>query len=216
MALNLFPTTTRISWTVEKSPNLATRMQRAVSGREARIADWLLPLYTFNLKWEVLKDRWDVRMGVGKGPAYSPAGVTPYDELRQIWNFWLQQLGPEIPFYYYDPSDNTTRATAATPAVYNFAIGDGVTTQFQAASPILAPVVPIVVNSFTPVLSGGISVNADTGVVTWGTAPGVGVSVGLDMTYYYRVRFNADGLEASNFAYQFWELKQMKLVSVVY
>ncbi len=214
MALNTFPTTNTIAWSVTKSPNLATRIQRSVSGRELRVADYVLPIYTFTLTYEVLRDRWDIRNGANRGPAYPTPIATPLDELRAIWNFYLQQSGPLTPFKYHDPSDNTTRAVAASPQVSNFAVGDGTTTVFQMASPLLAPVIPTVVASITP--AGLTSIDLDTGLITFVTAPGVGVSVGADMQYDYKVRFATDGLEAENFYYQLWQMKQLKLVSVLY
>lgn len=194
-------------------------MQRSVVGRELTISDYVLPLYSFTLTWEVLKDKWDVRMGVLKGPAYSPFGVTPFDELRNIWNFYNQQQGSAIPFNYYDPSDNTTRIDPAVPANFNFAVGDGTTTEFQAASPLLAPVIPSTVISVnlngTP--TGTASLDANTGIFTFSSAPGNGVLIGMDCTlFFYRVRFNTDGLEAENFAYQFWQMKTLKMISKAY
>jgi len=162
----------------------------------------------------VLRDRWDVRGGIGRGAAY-PIGSPPYDELRTIWNFYNQQQGANIPFLFFDPSDNTTRADPSVPMTFFFAVADGMTTSFQAVSPLLAPVVPAVINDITP--RSMYVLDPLTGVITFNfrATPGPGTAIGMDMSYYYRVRFAEDNLSAENFAYQFWNMKQVKLVSVI-
>jgi len=212
MALNIFPNTITLGWSVMKSPNWATRMQRSVSGRELRVNDYVLPVFTFTLTYEVLRDRWDVRDGPNRGHAYADV-TTPRDELRQIWNFFNQQKGAAVPFQFFDPTDNTTRTDPATARSITFASADGVTRSFQMASELLAPVIPNVVNSLTP--SGG-SINYDTGVITFSDPPGAGTPIGADMTYRYKVRFGTDNLEAENFMYQLWSMKQLKFTSVLY
>jgi uncharacterized protein (TIGR02217 family) len=214
MTLNLFPTSTHVSWAIEKAPNWATRMQRSVVGRELTVSDYVLPLYSITLTWEVLRDKWDTRMVGGRG--------TGHDELRQIWNFFNQQQGSAIPFAFFDQSDNTTRPPGAGATTFNFAVGDGVTTDFQMASPLLAPVVPvpggIISASLNGVIQGGGTYfyNSTTDLLSFVSAPGNGVLIGSDFTFYYKVRFNTDGLSAENFAYQFWQMKQLKLLSKVY
>lgn len=209
-SLNVFPPATRISWSVHKTPNWATRMQRSVVGRELTISDYAFPLYSLTLNWEVLRDYWDRR-----GPIL---GNTVLDELRQIWNFYNQQLGPAIPFAYFDVTDNTTRPPGAGPTNFIFARGDGMTTEFQALSRLLAPVVPNVITSVNVggSFTGAYSIDGATGIITFASPPGDGFTIGWDATYFYRVRFNTDGLEAENFAYQFWQMKQMKLISKAY
>ncbi len=210
MALNQFPASTRISWSVLKTLNWATRMQRSVVGRELTISDYVFPLCSFILTWEVLRDYWDRR-----GPA---SGNTVLDELRTIWNFYNQQQASAIPFAYLDVTDNTTRPPGAGATNFIFATGDGMTTQFQALSRLLAPVVPNVITTVnlngSP--TGAYTMDANTGIITFTSAPGIGITIGWDATYYYRVRFNTDGLEAENFAYQFWQMKQLKLLSKAY
>jgi uncharacterized protein (TIGR02217 family) len=189
-------------------------MQRAVSGRELRVSDYVLPTYTFTLTYEVLRDKWDTRGGAGRGFGLFPPASTPHDELRTIWNFFNQQRGASIPFQFNDPTDNTTRSDPAVAQTVYFGTGDGVTTHFQLASALMAPVIHTFINSYTP--SGPAHVDLDTGVLIYDSAPGVGVQVGADMNYNYKVRFAADNLEAENFMYQLWAMKQLKLVSVIY
>ena len=201
-ALNVFPVSSMISWPVTKTPNWATRIQRSVSGKELRSSDYVLPLWNFIIRWEVLRDRWDVRMGTGR----------LQDELRAVWDFFNNQVGADLPFAYYDVSDNTTRFNPVTPNTITFAIGDGVNSSFQMASALLAPVVPLAIVSATP--AGPYVLNTYTGEITFSSPPGLGVSIGADFSYYYRLRFD-DSLSAENFAYQFWEMKQLTMVSAL-
>jgi uncharacterized protein (TIGR02217 family) len=211
MTLNTFPNTLTLAWSMMKSPNWSTRTQRAVSGRELRVSDFTFPLYKLTLTYEILRDRWDVRGGT-IGNAY-PVGLTPRDELRQIWNFYNQQMGPAIPFLYHDPTDNTSRAVLGVAQVFNFATGDGITTKFQITSPLLAPVIPDAIISVVP--AGSTAVDFDTGIVTFAAPPAAGVPVGMDMTFNYRVRFASDSSEAEEFMYQLWQMKKLELVSVI-
>ena len=61
----------------------------------------------------------------------------------------------------------------------------------------------------------GYSVDADTGIVTFATPPPAGQLVTADFTYRFRVRFADDTAEFENFMYQLWQLKQIKLQSVL-
>ena len=210
--LNIFPSTPSISWSVSKAPNWATRIQRSVSGKELRVSDYVLPIYTFTLTYEILRDPWDIRMGPGIGSAYPPNSV-PYNELRVIWGFFNQQFGAQIPFMFFDQSDHTTRLNPASANTVNFNVGDGITTSFQMASALRAPVIPFVVNSTT--LRSRYTIDPATGIIYAQTAPSAGVFVGADMQYYYRVRFAEDFASAENFAYQFWQLKTLKLVTAL-
>ena len=47
------------------------------------------------------------------------------------------------------------------------------------------------------------------------SAPGSGVVITADFTYYFLVRFAEDTAEFENFMYQLWSLKQVKLQSVL-
>ena len=59
------------------------------------------------------------------------------------------------------------------------------------------------------------SVDPATGLVTFATPPPSGRVITADFTYYFRVRFADDTAEFENFMYQLWQLKQVKLQSVL-
>jgi uncharacterized protein (TIGR02217 family) len=154
-------------------------------------------------------------MGYGFGPAFKPpVGSAPLDELRSIWGFFNQQQGTSIPFRFLDNSDNNTRLDPTIAQVIAFAMGNGVSTAFQMTSGLSAPVIPNVITTVIPAIS--YTVEPNTGIITFSSAPAAGVLIGADFTYYYKVRFAEDSLTGENFAWQFWQMKQVKLVSMVY
>jgi uncharacterized protein (TIGR02217 family) len=195
-------------------------MQRSVTGRELRVQDYVTPVYVFTLRWESLKDAWDQRIGYGIGSAFvDMVGGQPYNDLRVIWNFYLQQLGPTIPFQFNDVPDNTTRLN---PSVAQFGLigyGDGTTTTFQMISPLMAPVIPATINSIvvggvTIPPTSGYTLNIDTGQIIFTTPPASNALVQADYNFHYKVRFSSDSLEAEEFYYQFWQMRQLKLQTV--
>src|ERR1041384_2014326 len=98
----IFPSLPGLGWSVVKSPRFATRIQRAVNGRELRALDQPYPLWNWPLTYPLLRDRNDTRappMGAG-GPGIG------YDELRILAGFFLQQQGAVHPFLFDDPTDD--------------------------------------------------------------------------------------------------------------
>jgi uncharacterized protein (TIGR02217 family) len=160
------------------------------------------------LTYSLLRDKWDARGAGGPGAGY--------DELRTLAGFFLQQQGAFQPFLLDDPTDN---------AVADQVIGTGNSgaTVFQLvrsmggfAEPIVAP------NAVAQIRFNGVvqppanyAVDGDTGLVTFAAAPPAGQVVTADFTYRFRVRFADDSAEFENFMYQLWQLKQIKLQSVL-
>ena len=204
----IFPALPGLGWSVTKAPRFATRIQRAVSGRELRVLDQPYPIWTWTLTYNLLRDKWDTRGAGGLGVGY--------DELRTLAGFFLQQQGAFAPFLFDDPSDDDITGQV-------IGTGDASTSAFQLlrtmggfAEPITAP------NVVSAVYLNGVlqnpalyAVDAATGVVTFVTPPPAGRAVSADFTYRFRVRFADDTAEFENFMYQLWALKQVKLQSVL-
>jgi hypothetical protein len=81
--------------------------------------------------------------------------------------------------------------------------------------PIVAP------NAVSAVYFNGItqsptsySVDAGTGLVAFNTAPGGGLIITADYSYYFRCRFIDDSYAFENFMYQLWQLKKLTFISV--
>jgi uncharacterized protein (TIGR02217 family) len=194
----IFPVLPGLGWSVSKQPRFATRVQRAVAGRELRALDQPNPIWTWTLTYNLLRD------GAG------------YDELRTLMGFFLQQQGSFQPFLYLDPTDNAVSAQV-------LGTGDGSAAAFPLvrsmagfAEPITAP------DQVTGIYFNGVrqsaadySVDPATGVVSFATPPPAGQSISADFTYRFLVRFSDDTAEFENFMYQLWSVRQVKLVSVL-
>ena len=209
----IFPSLPGLGWSVSKTPRFATRVQRAVSGRELRVLDQPNPIWSWALTYTMLRDKNDTRAAAGPGVGY--------DELRTLMGFFLQQQGTFQPFLYDDPTDDQALAQP-------IGTGDGGTSVFQLvrtmgaalpgggfAEPITAP------NALSAIYFNGVrqsavgySLDPATGLVTFTVPPPAGRSITADFTYYFRVRFADDSADFENFLYQLWALKQVKFQSV--
>jgi uncharacterized protein (TIGR02217 family) len=209
----IFPTLPGLGWSVSKAPRFATRIQRAVSGRELRVVDQPNPIWTWTLTYSMLRDEHDTRAASGPGVGY--------DELRTLMGFFLQQQGAFQPFLFDDPTDDTVSAQA-------IGTGNGSTTVFQLvrsmgvvlpgggfAEAVTAPnaVSAIYFDGIVQIAS-GYGIDPTTGLVTFTTPPPAAQLITADFTYYFRVRFADDTADFENFLYQLWALKQVKLQSV--
>jgi uncharacterized protein (TIGR02217 family) len=202
----IFPALPGLGWSVTKSAKFATRIQRAVNGRELRALDQPNPVWSWTLTYPLLRDKWDTR-GAGTGVGY--------DELRTLAGFFLQQQGAFQPFLFDDPTDH-----AATTQLLG--TGDSSAIAYQLvrdmggfAEPIIAPNLVSAIY-FDGVLQSpaGYSVDNTTGVVTFAAPPPAGQAITADFTYYFRVRFSDDTAEFENFMLQLWQARQIKLQSV--
>ena len=181
----IFPTLPGLGWSVGKAPRFATRIQRAVSGRELRVVEQPNPIWSWTLTYTLLRDAHDTRAASGPGVGY--------DELRTLMGFFLQQQGAFQPFLFDDPTDDTVTGQA-------LATGDGSATVFQLvrtmanlAEPIIAPnTVSAIYFNGVRQSGSGYSIDPNTGLVTFASPPPAGQLVTADFTYYFRVRFADD------------------------
>lgn len=203
--IGVFPTLPGLAWSVTKTPNFQTRIQRSVSGRELRALDYPYPLWQFTLVFDFLRD--DLAAG--------------YDELRTLMGFFMLCQGAFGSFLFQDPSDNWVTGQ-------QIGVGDASTTSFQLLramgvtlpgggffEPIVAPniVSAVYLNGITqnPV---SYTVDQNTGLVTFETPPGTGLIVSTDFSFYFRCRFVDDRYDFENFMYRLWRLKKLAFISV--
>ncbi len=204
MAL-IFPALPGLAWSVTKSPTFQTRIQRAVSGRELRALDYPYPLWQFTLVFDFLRD--------------NPAAG--FDELRTLMGFFMLCQGAFGTFLFQDPSDDRVSGQ-------QIGTGDTLRTVFQLQrtmgetlpgggflEPILAPKVVSAVY-FNGIIQdpAGYSVDSMTGLVTFNAAPGSGLIITADYSYYFRCRFVDDSYAFENFMFQLWQLKKLTFISV--
>jgi uncharacterized protein (TIGR02217 family) len=204
----IFPTLPGLAWSVTKAPRFATRIQRAVNGRELRILDQPYPIWTWTLNYSLLRDKWDTRGAGGLGAGY--------DELRILAGFFLQQQGAFQPFLFDDPTDDTVTAQPIGTGNSSTRVFQLVRSMGGCAEPMIGP------NTVSGIFFNGVlqspagyAVDGDTGLVTFTAPPPTGQSITADFNYRFRVRFADDTAEFENFMYQLWQLKQIKLQSAL-
>ena len=204
MAL-IFPALPGLAWSVTKSPTFQTRIQRAVSGRELRALDYPYPLWQFTLVFDFLRD--------------NPAAG--FDELRTLMGFFMLCQSAFRTFLFQDPSDDRVSGQ-------QIGTGDTLRTVFQLQrtmgktlpgggflEPIVAPNVVSAV-CFNGIVQdpAGYSVDPMTGLVTFNIAPGSGLIITADYSYYFRCRFIDDSYAFENFMFRLWQLKKLTFISV--
>ena len=209
----IFPALPGLGWSVTKAPRFATRIQRAVTGRELRILDQPYPIWTWTLTYSLLRDKHDTRGPNGTGGSGLGAG---FDELRTLAGFFLQQQGAFQPFLFDDPTDDTVTAQPLGTGNSSTGVFQLIRTMGGFAEPITAPDTVSAIY-FNGVLQGasGYTVDAATGLVAFVTPPAAGQLITADFAYRFRVRFSDDTAEFENFMYQLWQLKQIKLQSAL-
>ena len=195
MSNAVYPVLPGLTYPVKKMPIFKTMMQEAVSGRESRIALMSYPKWQFDLQYSVLRS----------GVVHS-AG-TSWNEQQQLIDFFLQRLGDFDNFLFDDREDDSVTDS-------QFGIGNAVATQFQLtraiqANGFLEPVMNV--NALTNIKKNGVvqnnpadySINS-TGLVTFTSAPGNGVSLTWTGTYYFRCRFAQSMQEFQQFMRKLW------------
>ena len=92
----IFPSLPGLGWSVVKSARFATRIQRAVNGRELRALDQPYPIWSWTLTYPLLRDKSDTR---GPGPGVGYDELTPLDTARRSRATavvaWLKQHGAQ-------------------------------------------------------------------------------------------------------------------------
>jgi hypothetical protein len=96
-----FPFLPGVGFPVMKVPKFGTRIQTSVSGRELRILDRPLPVWTWTLPFEFLRDMWDVRGSNGGRGQFGN-----FDELRTLMGTFTLMQGQFGGFAFWDTSDN--------------------------------------------------------------------------------------------------------------
>lgn len=195
MGNSIFPTLAGRGFDMVKAPEFSTIKHRAASGYEYRAALFVYPLYTFTLKYDLLRDD------------------TVNNELKQMVGFFNSRQGSYDSFLYTDPSDSSVTAQ-------NFGTGTGSQTAFQLirayggfAEPVNnvngAP--NIYVNGVLKTLTTDYTISA-TGLVTFVVAPPNGQPVTWTGNFYYRCRFVNDKIEPVQFMSNLHDLKKLDFV----
>ena len=193
-----FPSIDTIGWSVKFSPIFSTGTAMHVSGKELRAAKYVVPLWSIELNYDVLRL------------------ASPYDELEEIVGFFEECQGEEASFYFEPP-------TLSPVFGQSIGTGDGSTTTFPfgvsiggvSLSPANVGSSPNIYLNGVPQSSGyTVNTTALSPSVTFATAPASGVAVTADFDWFFLCRFDDDSEDAEEFMSQLYELQSVKLRTV--
>lgn len=192
----VYPDLAGLDIAVTKRPSFSTKIQRSVSGHEARAAMQAYPLWTLSLAYNVL------RSGAER-------------ELQSIVGFFLARRGAWDSFLFLDPDDSAVTDQA-------LGTGNGVNKQFQlirtfgygAGAVFDEPVhnVAAITNvkvAGTPTAAYTIS---GSGLITFTAAPANSAAVTWTGTFHHRCRFVEDEMDFDRFLEGLWEAKSVELI----
>jgi uncharacterized protein (TIGR02217 family) len=191
----VFPTLVGLSWEGrQRTPEFKTLLQESVSGLDAAVQLQVFPRYTWQLPYDVLRSD------------------TAHLEYQQLLGFFLQVGGCAGTWLFNDWEDNQVAAQA-------IATGDGSTETFQLVRTLGGFTEPVLMqNSVTAVYLNGVvqatGWSVANGVLSFTSAPGLGVAITADFTFYWVCRFTEDQVDADAFAYKFWAMKKVEFKSV--
>jgi hypothetical protein len=197
-----FPTLRGQGWSVHKKPTFSTIVASHVSGREARDALYVNPIWQFELTFDGLD-------GTASG-AYGGLGA---GSLQSLMGLFLQCQGQLSTFLYTDPTDNSVSAQ-------NIAAGDGSTTTFAFARTLGGFLEPVGwVTSVSQVTVGGVAQSAGWSLSTpnslvFATAPASGALIGWSGSYAFQCRFDDDTADFEQFMQNLWKVDSLKFRSV--
>jgi uncharacterized protein (TIGR02217 family) len=197
------------AWPIKKRMQFHTRLQRSVNGRDFRLLDQPLPIWTWTLTFPVLRDQNDSR-------AASPYS---YAELRDLMAAFLGGFGPYGLYGFDDVTDDKVAGQYLT-------TGDGLNSTYQAqrtmgsgAGSFTEPITLLNVVSalyYNGIDAGAFRYDVSTGLIYAAAAAPSGARVTADFTYYFRVRFTDDLQDFENLMLDLWQLKQCAIQSVIY
>lgn len=197
MSNAIFPDLPGLKAERSAEPQFTTRIQRGVSGAEARAAMQAYPTVKFSLAYDVIRHGSDT-------------------DLRRLKGFFLARRGAFDSFLLTDETDfSVTDQPLGT--------GNGTATQFQLArtwgydanSQLTEPVMNV--NAITNVKVAGTVTAAytinSTGLITFTTAPAAGQAVTWTGSYYYRARFASDNLSFERFLQDLYSARKVELIA---
>ncbi len=195
MSNAVFPVLPGLAWSVQKTPNWATQIQRSVNGRSLRAARYANPIWKFHLTYEFLR-----------------AGAQA--ELQSLMGFFNLRQGAFDSFLYSDPDDHTC-------LLQPFGIGNGVTTTYNllhTSGGFTEPIGGVQVSPTPLIYVGGIlypsgyTIDMNAGTITFSPAP-TGVLT-WSGSFYFRCCFVKDSIDFDQFMKDLWNAKKVELESV--
>jgi uncharacterized protein (TIGR02217 family) len=197
----VYPALPGLTYPVVRRIIFSTNIQRSLSGREVRVANYAAPLREWDVPYEFVNDN-----------DYHKNGDAFAFTLQALCGFFEARYGGFDSFLYLDPDDNS-----ATDA--QIGIGNGSNKNVQVGRDLGGGVLePLTDVTSLTVKINGSSTSAytisSTALITFTSAPANGAVITASFSFKYRVVFNDDALEYSSFASHFYELKRVPLRQV--
>ncbi len=191
MSLPIFPTLPSMAWDSQKTARWSTKVQNSGSGKRKSLSQWAYPEWEIECSYTCL----------------NPA------EIEQAAGFFNLVRGKFQPFLWKDPEDyKQTKVRIGT--------GNGVNTDFQLlrnlANLYVEPVKDVVAGTLTVYAEDNqiiVTIGTDGGITT-ATPPAEGAAITASFEYYWRVAFDSDELNYTNFWYSYYKLKKITVVTV--
>jgi uncharacterized protein (TIGR02217 family) len=195
MSQSVLPTLAGLTWNISARPEFSTRVRRSLSGYEARTALRIYPLWTFNLKYDLLRDN------------------TTNNELKTLLGFFNLRQGAFDSFLFAPPADSAVTSMG-------FGTGTGAQTVYQMTRSYGGYIEPVNnLNAAPLIYVAGVlkTVTTDytidsTGQITFVAAPANGAALTWTGTFYYRCRFLNDSIDPMQFMQNLYDLGKLDFV----
>lgn len=190
MTLPIFQSPPSIAWDNTKTQIWDTKIQTYGLGGRKSLSRWSYPKWELECEYTCLDP----------------------DELEYMAGFFGYVRGQHQPFLWLDLEDYRQENVRV-------GVGDGETTDFQLvrnfADLFVEPIYGTVAETLH-VFADDAEVavlSEDEGIVKLATAPASGAVLTATFNYYWRVAFDDDEMEWTNFWYEFYKTKTVKLVT---
>lgn len=180
-----------MAWNNTKTQSWDTIIQKYGSGKRKSLSRWSYPQWTLECSYTCLSQK----------------------EIEYVVGFFATVRGQHQPFLWLDLEDYRQENV-------RIGVGDGGNTGFQLLrnySNLFAEPVYGVVSGTLHVFVNDIEVpvsSEDEGWIELTSPPDPGATITATFDYYWRVAFDSDDLDWSNFWYGFYKLNKVKLVTV--
>ena len=214
----IFPALPVVGFPVRKSPIFTAWEHKSVSGMQYQTARQIYPNWDFQLQYG--DSAW-LREQTQNNPIYT--ANSPFREFEAISQLFLSCLGSYGEFWYDDPEDNSRAGQV-------IGLGDGSTTIFRIMrtwgfGPLarLEPVGGVSLGQPITVYFNNVSQSSSLYTITndltgshlnFSSAPGAGVVITMDFSFYFRCRWKDDNQQYDQWATNLWQYGHCEFRSV--
>jgi uncharacterized protein (TIGR02217 family) len=190
MDLPIFQSPPSMAWNNAKTQSWETKIQKYGSGKRKTLSRWSYPEWTLECSYTCLDQ----------------------EEIEYAAGFFAMVRGQHQPFFWLDMEDYHQEKV-------RIGVGDGINTGFQLVrnfKDLFVEPVYGVVNGTLQIFADAELINAplkEDGWVEFMIPPASGKIITATFDYYWRVAFESDDFDWTNFWYGFYKLNKIKLVT---